>query len=86
MNLRGLFGPHEQHEANLSQLGAATEKYHRRACREAHDGLSSTVDAKEFMCMSTGPTDGLSSTVVDQRGIAVHHIERHRWVALVLNM
>ena len=31
-------------EANLSQLGAATEKYHRRACREAHDGLSSTVD------------------------------------------
>ena len=35
---------------------------------------------------ATGPTDGLSSTVVDQRGIAVHHIERHRWVALVLNM
>ena len=33
-----------QHEANLSQLGAATEKYHRRACKEAHDGLSSTVD------------------------------------------
>ena len=35
---------------------------------------------------ATGPTDGLSSTVDGQRGIAVHHIERHRWVALVLNM
>ena len=30
--------------ATESQLGTATKKYHRRAGREAHDGLSSTVD------------------------------------------